>query len=671
MSDPLDTSWVPVVEKIRAGTAGELIIGGELGHGGMAAVFLAYDTRLNRRVAIKVMAPPLLMGQGLVQRFAEEAVTMANLRHPNIITVHSVRQIDDVHFFVMEFVAGRALDRIIERAGALPLAVARAILWQVGSALNYAHRRGVIHRDIKPANILIDEDGRALVTDFGIAKVVESPMRTQSGILVGTPAYMSPEQCYALPVDQATDQYSLGVAAYEMLTGHAPFSGSSFSVMQAHALDAPPAMRDVRPDLPAEVEHAVLRMLAKEPTDRWPTIREALAALGAHPLDDGDSVHTELAHLATLGAAPAATSESLTPPGRRRPVSPPPMPSSGGDRLFLIVAEPPASISVGDEFALTAVLCREQGTIVADRRVEWTSSDPQIARVEKTSGVVRALAPGKATIVASAAGMTDPVIIDVRPAVRPAIPKPRRSRSNWIGASALGVVLATAAAVSLLSGGTEPLEPVIPIAPTTPPPAVLDSPVVPVARAPERDTTPGRRDSTGVARVRAAERIQRQMPQATVQPSVPAAAVIARDSAVVAPPPIPAERPPVLDTVIPSSIVEPDRPTESHARAAAAECAEAVRGKQFARLIELFHGAPADRRALDDFIALVRDEGAKLVISAPVYGQSRAEDASADFSVKLTWRSSFGGQRSSVLRFRAEVGKVGGEWRLTGCRIVG
>ena len=719
MSDSLDATWVPVVEKLRAGTAGELLIGGELGHGGMAAVFLAYDTRLNRRVAIKVMSPALGMGQGLVQRFADEAVTMANLRHPNIIAVHSVRQIEDVHFFVMEFVAGRALDRILQHSGALSVPVAQAILWQVGRALMYAHRRGVIHRDIKPANILIDEEGNALVTDFGIAKAIEAPGRTQSGILVGTPAYMSPEQIYGLPVGQATDQYSLGVVAYEMLTGRAPFSGSTFSVMQAHAVDDPPPLRERRADLPRELERAVLRMMAKEPAQRFSTLRDALDALGARPLDDADPVRSQLATLATLGDAPAAANETLTPPDRRRDVSlsPPGRPGKepllaswntpsddSSERLYLIAAEPPAPIQVGDRFAMSAVICREQGTIVADRRVEWTSSDPRIARIDKTSGVVEAVAPGKAIIIASAHGMTDPVTIDVLPSVRP-IPRgpgvaPWSVRSRLIDAS-LGVAFGTAVVVSPGDGSRERALAPLPVAQATLPPrdtqllhaAERDTAPAPVAAAGTAPVTdaraerpPAQRPAAESIRDRAASRRANSTASVTStteagergtipvspQPSAPTVPSIVRDSVVVALPAPTLERPPSLvDSAVP--VADAARPSAAQGRVAAEACARAVQGKETARLISLSQSSTgAERRHMDSFVALLRDEGAKLVVGAPVFGVPQLGDAGAstEFSVRVSWKSSFGGQRSSVARWQAEMGKVAGEWQLTSCRNV-
>ena len=234
-------SWGEVVQRLRRATLGEFEIGRELGRGAMAAVFLAHEISLDRKVAIKVMSPGLLMDEGMAERFKREAITIAHLNHPNIVSVHSVRQAAGLHFFVMRYINGRALEQVIQQAGRLPIPIVRSILFQVGSALTYAHRSGVVHRDIKPANILIDEDGSAVVTDFGIAKVAQLPSGTNPGALVGTPAYMSPEQCSGAEVSGASDQYALGAVAYEMLTGVSPFTGSTLTVMQAH-LEQPPQL---------------------------------------------------------------------------------------------------------------------------------------------------------------------------------------------------------------------------------------------------------------------------------------------------------------------------------------------------------------------------------------------------------------------------------------------
>ena len=317
--------WAVVGARLQAATAGEFEIFTELGRGGMAAVYLARDLALNRRVAIKVMAPGLLLGPGTMERFKQEAVTVANLQHVHIVAIYGVRQIGDLHFFVMQFVPGRTLEGVLRDVGALPIPVVRAWLFQIGAALGYAHRRGVIHRDIKPGNILLNADGEAIVTDFGIAKVAESPNQTQTGTVVGTPVYMSPEQCYARELTGASDQYSLGVVAYEMLVGRPPFSGSSFALMRSHTDTPPPPLHDLRPDVPPAMEAAVMRMLAKTPEERFPSLADALVSLGAVQLSHDDPLHAELQGLAAAAerldqlADIVRTPASPVPKTRERP----------------------------------------------------------------------------------------------------------------------------------------------------------------------------------------------------------------------------------------------------------------------------------------------------------------------------------------------------------------
>jgi len=317
-----------VATRLQAATTGEYEIFTELGRGGMAAVYLARDLALNRRVAIKVMAPGLLLGPGMMERFKQEAVTVASLQHAHIVSIYGVRQIGDLHFFVMQFVPGRTLEGVLRDVGALPIPVVRAWLYEIGSALGYAHRRGVIHRDIKPGNILLNADGEAIVTDFGIAKVAESPNQTQTGTVVGTPVYMSPEQCYAKELTGASDQYSLGVVAYEMLVGRPPFSGSSFALMRAHTDNPPPPLQETRPDVPPAMEAAIMRMLAKTPEERFPSLADALVSLGATPLAHDDPLHADLQKLAAAAerlnqlADIVRTPASPVPKTRERPKQP-------------------------------------------------------------------------------------------------------------------------------------------------------------------------------------------------------------------------------------------------------------------------------------------------------------------------------------------------------------
>src|SRR5881409_796418 len=303
------------LDALRRAALGEYEILVELGRGGMAAVYLAHDLALDRKVAIKVLAPALLlMGEGMVERFKREARTAAALSHPHIIPIYAVKESEHVLYFVMKYVQGRALDTVIRDVGTLPIPMVQTILAQVGDALGYAHRHGVIHRDIKSANIMLDEEGRAVVTDFGIAKVVQAQGLTVTGVTVGTPTYMSPEQCETREVTGASDQYSLGVVGYEMLTGKVPFQGDSvMAVMYAHFNQRPRPVTERRPDCPANLAAAVMRMLAKDPAGRWPSMDDVIAVCGRPSLRHDDPVRGEMITLARAGGRSPALAHIKTP----------------------------------------------------------------------------------------------------------------------------------------------------------------------------------------------------------------------------------------------------------------------------------------------------------------------------------------------------------------------
>jgi serine/threonine protein kinase len=398
--------WQEIQQRLRKATLGEFEILRELGRGGMAAVFLAHQTALKRRVAIKVMAPGLIMGKGMMERFQLEAETVARLNHPNIVTIHTVRQAEGLHFFVMKLIPGRSLDRIIAEVGPLPLPVIQGLLYQVGSALTYAHKRGVIHRDVKPSNILMDEDGNAIVTDFGIAKVVETPSHTMTGATVGTPPYMSPEQCDARELTGASDQYSLGIVAYEMLTGKPPFTGPALSILLAHTQTPPPPIRSARQGCPPEIEAAVLRMLEKNPAHRWPSPMQAVEALGGRALGENDPLRERLTALGMRGPAELSVNEPKTP---RSPIpSQPRIPSDAsiGDLTVLpepalVVSAPAATLRTGAAMQLSVKARDASGSPLLDPTLTWSSSDPKIATVSP-AGVVHGTAPGSVTITARA-----------------------------------------------------------------------------------------------------------------------------------------------------------------------------------------------------------------------------------------------------------------------------
>src|SRR5215510_9831856 len=317
-----------MIDALRRATVGEYEIKGELGHGGMASVFLAHELALDRKVAIKVMSPALFSTAGMVERFKREARTAASLSHPHIIPIYAVRESPEIVYFVMKFIEGRSLESIVHQLGQMPVPLVQAILYQVGSALGYAYRsKGVVHRDVKPANIMIDADGWAVVTDFGIAKVTESKGLTQTGATIGTPSYMSPEQCAAKQeLTGASDQYSLGVVAYEMLAGKLPFEAeTTVGLLFAHVHETPPSIADIRPDIPSEVADAVMRMLAKEAADRWPDIETAVGAIGGTPVAHDDPIRSQLVELAGgRSQSPAETIRTPMSPVPANKLAPPP-----------------------------------------------------------------------------------------------------------------------------------------------------------------------------------------------------------------------------------------------------------------------------------------------------------------------------------------------------------
>jgi len=319
-----------ILEPLRHATTGDYDIAGELGRGGMATVFLAHDIALDRKVAIKVMTPSLVTGAGMVERFKREARTAASLSHPHIIPIYAVRETEKLLFFVMKFVEGRSLDTVIREQGPLPIPMVQAIMNQVGGALGYAHRRGIVHRDMKPANIMLDEEGWAVVTDFGIAKVADARGLTMTGVTIGTPTYMSPEQCASKEITGATDQYSLGIVAYELLTGTIPFDADSLmGIMWKHFNEPPPPVRQLRPDCPEHLAEAIARMLAKDPATRWPTMEDAVAAIGVPAMAPGDPIRKQMRALARGGSGAALTDAVHTPASPIPTASPdaPTMPS--------------------------------------------------------------------------------------------------------------------------------------------------------------------------------------------------------------------------------------------------------------------------------------------------------------------------------------------------------
>lgn len=296
-----------------------------LGKGGMGEVFLAEDTRLGRKVALKVLAGHLASDPDRRQRFELEARAAAALNHPNIVTIHSVEEADGHAFLTLELVEGRTLSEMIP-AGGLPLDKVLQIAIPLADAVGAAHQRGITHRDLKPANVMVASDGRVKVLDFGLAKLREelsqeaqASMPTQAltgeGAILGTVAYMAPEQAEGRTVDPRSDVFSLGVLLYEMATGQRPFRGdTNVSVLSAILKDSPSPISDIRQDIPRELARVVHRCLAKDPEDRYQTAKDLRNDLRMvkDDLASGELTMTSGIHRG-MTAAPAAKIASRLP----------------------------------------------------------------------------------------------------------------------------------------------------------------------------------------------------------------------------------------------------------------------------------------------------------------------------------------------------------------------
>ena len=307
-----------LLELARTRLAADYDVERELGRGGMAVVLRAVDRELQRPVALKVMPPQLALTPQSAERFKREARMTASLDHPNVIPIYRVGDADGLLYIAMKLVDGRAVDDIIRDQGALAVPAVIAILRGAAAGLAAAHERGIIHRDVKGGNILVDADGRVLVTDFGIARAMEDASLTASGMIVGTPHYMSPEQCAGRPLGAQSDQYSLGAVAFQMLTGSVPFDAESLpGVMQHHFFTPPPDMNAMRAGIPRELAAVVRRAMEKKPEDRYATTRDMVDAIDAIPQTaderrQGEEMLRALAHGATLPRVQTSAAPTLT-----------------------------------------------------------------------------------------------------------------------------------------------------------------------------------------------------------------------------------------------------------------------------------------------------------------------------------------------------------------------
>ncbi len=391
--------WVAVADRLEDVTRGTYDRIEYVGHGGMGAVFKGFHRDLEQVHAIKVLAPDtealhlgtpawLYPDTRMVERFRTEAKVGHGLEHPNIVKVWEIPRAQHLHYFTMRYIAGLTLAQVLTGPDApkgMGVAQALLVLRDIGDALDYAHQQvpRVIHRDVKPSNIMLDASGKAFVTDFGIASVHTGGTFTK--VIIGSPAYMAPEAWRMEEPTAKSDQYSFGVLAYELLTGHPPFSGTWEEMEAAHRAGKPAPIQSIRGEVPAAVDQAILRMLEKRPDARWETLADALDAMGANALGGDRPIRQQLGRLVGGNAAPAAPTD------------------------LKLVIEPDGSLELapGQHAALSAVMIKKTGNQTAPTDpgyVGWWSSDDEIAQVDDR-GRVTAIKPGLATIHARVLGV--------------------------------------------------------------------------------------------------------------------------------------------------------------------------------------------------------------------------------------------------------------------------
>src|SRR5436309_2471681 len=305
----------------------------KLGAGEMADVYLAEDQELGRRIAIKILNSRHGNDDQFIERFRREAKNAAALNHPNIVSIYDRGNAEDTYYIAMEYLDGRTLKELIIGRGAAPVNVAIEYARQILHALRFAHRHGIVHRDIKPHNVLVDSEGRVKVTDFGIARAGTSQM-TETGSIVGTAQYLSPEQARGGEVDQRSDLYSLGIVLYELLTGKTPFEGDTpVEIAMKHLSNPPKPPSKLRPDIPRELDLVVLRALAKNPDDRYQSADEMEADLervargarvSAATVDSATQVLSRPAAAAAVAGGATAATMIATPPSSAAAGAPPP-----------------------------------------------------------------------------------------------------------------------------------------------------------------------------------------------------------------------------------------------------------------------------------------------------------------------------------------------------------
>jgi eukaryotic-like serine/threonine-protein kinase len=391
---------------VEAGTVidGRYQVSARLGSGGMADVYLAHDTLLGRQVALKLLHPRFAEDQEFVERFRREASSAAGLSHPNVVAVFDRGEWDGTYYIAMEYLPGRSLKAVVREHGPLSPQDATDIVVQILLAARFAHRRGIIHRDIKPHNVILDEEGRAKVTDFGIARAGASDM-TLTGSIMGTAQYLSPEQAQGHAVSEASDLYAIGVVLYELLTGTVPFEGESavtIALKQVSAEPVPPSR--VNPAVGAALDVVVMRALAKDPRARFASADEFIAALqqareGIAPVPPPNGAPTTATALAMAPPPQGGRPPGDGDRGRKRALW-----AAAGTAALLAAAAALVLLFVlpskGARVTVPGVVGRTQAVAVASLKREGLEPlVSQTANASVPNGLVIGTSPPRGTVV--------------------------------------------------------------------------------------------------------------------------------------------------------------------------------------------------------------------------------------------------------------------------------
>ena len=476
-----------------------------LGRGGMGTVYKAVDETLGREVAIKCLNSDLTESE-VLKRFRAEAVALARLNHPNIATIFELTEHEGQLLMVMEFVRGETFENVAKRFGAMSVERAVGLCSQVLDALSHAHREGIVHRDLKPANLMLADSGLVKVMDFGLARMAGTEHLTNDGYMVGTPAYMSPEQVLAHDIDGRADLYAMGVVLYRMLTGQLPFKADSgIAMAQKQMYDQPTPVRQLRTELPAAAEDIITRALAKRPEDRFQNANQFKAALAM--LNVGSSSEITRTLTSPMPMAPLTTRLQSRPP---EPPTMPPTPSP----LAMARPAPPVVASPSDVAAPVAV---PPPVVAAPKSVPPAAASRRMRVQVMAAAAVVLLAAVPVTIIMSRGGSSPAPATVIAPAPDPAPVTPAATPPSAAASTAPPSTTEPTAASPSPSAPALPSPAPAPAAsaPTRPAPRKIDAP----KRPPESPSATAAPATTGSA-VTAAPPAVPEAPVAAVVPVV-------------------------------------------------------------------------------------------------------------------------------------------------------